>query len=375
MTKKKHILVLSSWYPSRTAPFVGNFVKRQALLFAKEYNITVLFTKADASLQSIEIIETTAENFTEIIIYHPAGKSIFQKISTQKKAFKEGLKRIQNVDLIQGHVMLPKGWQFITAKNYFQCPLLVTEHGSYFRPEAKKNRTFIEKMILRKVKKQIDLLTCVSDFFRKDLQVDFPNFDIQLLPNAVNTSFFIPKTKEKNSQKEFLHISTLDEKLKNPKGIFDACSLLINTGNTNFQLTVVCDENYDQWINYTEKLGISSYVTFYGAKTSEELLSLYQNSDAFILFSNYETFSIVLVESWACGVPTLTTPVGIGYDLPDELGIQVERNSSRSLADAMLTIIQEQKTFSPQKLHEAATVYSEAKIISIFDAFVSKLTH
>ena len=45
-------------------------------------------------------------------------------------------------------------------------------------------------------------------------------------------------------------------------------------------------------------------------KSSLEVASLMQNSDFFLLFSNYENQPCVLLESFCTGTPVVTTPVG-----------------------------------------------------------------
>jgi len=368
--KQRHILILSSWYPTKDELFVGNFVKRQAELLATNFEVTVLHTKADRHCSEIIISETKKGNLRELIIYHPKGKNILQKYLLQKKAFAKGLKLIQNITLINGHVLLPKAIQFIQAKNYFNCPLHVIEHASYYRKEMRENRSFLDKYLLRISKKYIDKLFVVSSFLKKDLQLDFPNKKIELLPNHIDINVFKPTTSNQNDKTQFLHISTLDEKVKNPKGILDACILLIKKGITKFQLTIICDESTKKWENYSIENQLTEHITFLGPFDWFELAPYYQKSDAFILFSSYETFSIVLAEAWACGIPTLTTPVGIGDNLSPDLGIQIELNSSESLKKAMIKIIEKNKTFDAQLISKYAEKYSGENVLSIYKKLI-----
>ena len=368
-TKKHHILILSSWYPTRLNKYVGNFVQRQAELIATKYDVTVLFTKADASVQTIEIVQNKVNQVHEIVIYHPKGNSLFQRYFIQKKAFKTGLKLIKNVDLIHAHVILPKGLQFISAKKWFSCPLLVTEHGSYFRPAVTKNRRFLDKIILKRLQKQIDKLTCVSEFLKKDVQAEFAKHAIEILPNHIDFASFIPAQKQVSERTEFLHISTLDEKLKNPKGIIDACSLLLKEGKKDFHLTIISDESYEKWKKYAIENRLSEHISFTGPLEWKELIPYYQKADAFLLFSNYETFSIVIAEAWACGIPVISTPVGIAHQLPSSLGIQVEINNTESLKNAMLSMMQKDVSFEASYIRSQAEQYAEKHVLSIFDKF------
>ena len=371
--EKKHILILSSWYPTLNEPFLGNFVKRQAELLSTKFQVTVLITKADSAFKKREISDKKNGFLREIIVYYPKARTILQKILRENKAFKKGLELVTEVDLIHGHVLLPKGFQFISAKKYFNCPLLVTEHGSYFRPEVKEKRTFLEKLILRNSSNKIDQLTCVSEFLKRDLQEEFPSTDIQILPNHVAIQSFKPEIKLKSKKKEFLHISTLDEQVKNPKGIIDACLTLLQDGEINFHLTVISDEPFQKWENYAKDHQLGEYITFLGPLAWTDLVQYYQRSDAFILFSSYETFSIVLAESWACGVPTITTSVGIGDNISPSLGIQIEKNNTHELAAAMQKVIQEEISFDPHVISAYAQQYSEQNILLTFEKLLFNL--
>ena len=100
------------------------------------------------------------------------------------------------------------------------------------------------------------------------------------------------------------------------------------------------------------------------------MVPYYQKSDAFILFSSYETFSIVLAEAWACGIPTLTTPVGIGVNLSQDLGIQIEINSPESLANGMIEIIKNKIKFNPLLISKYAEQFSGENVLRIFKEIV-----
>ena len=104
-----------------------------------------------------------------------------------------------------------------------------------------------------------------------------------------------------------------------------------------------------------------------------ELVPFYQKSDAFILFSSYETFSIVLAESWACGIPTITTSVGIGNQLPSSLGFQVDINNPKSLANAMLEIMNETAIFDSSFIRSHAEQFSGENVLSTYDTLLLDL--
>ena len=91
-----------------------------------------------------------------------------------------------------------------------------------------------------------------------------------------------------------------------------------------------------------------------------------------MLFSNYESFSIVLAEAWSCGLPTLTTPVGIGFNLQAEYGIQVKINDSLSLAMAMEKIIHNH-TFDSKVIRAKSQTYSMQNILGQLSTIYTEL--
>lgn len=357
----KHILILSSWYPTRDKPFLGNFIERQARLLSERFKITVLHTHSIESVSSQEIIEQKEGNFREIIIYYPKSTNLLLKRVNQQKAFKTGLSMIEKVDFVHGHVIIPKGHQFVAAKKHFNCPLFVTEHASYYRDNQPESWHWIAKIIFNRTKKNIDRLFAVSDFLKQDM-VKFFDRDIEVLtPYFIDTNLFIPDATKKTDQVTFLHVSTLDV-VKNAYGIIDACSILKEAGITNFKLKIISDELYYELSEYAMQQNVAELVQFIGPQPWHDLIPYYQKSSAFILNSDYETFSIVLIEAFACGLPVISTPVGIANNLPRELGIQTRVNVPSSVAAAMEEIINE-KSFDNQKIRSYALDFSKEKVL------------
>ncbi|MDP4683354.1 MAG: glycosyltransferase, partial [Crocinitomicaceae bacterium] len=223
------------------------------------------------------------------------------------------------------------------------------------------------------VKKHIDKLIAVSEFQREDIAAYFDVTPIDVVYNPINTELFQPLvSKPANEKKQFLHISTLDKEVKNPIGIIDAVELLVRKGYHDFELTIVSDESYAELQKYAEQKSLSTYIHFAGPFEHEDLLPFYQKSDAFVLFSNYESFSIVLAEAWSCGLPTLTTPVGIGFNLQAEYGIQVKINDSLSLAMAMEKIIHNH-TFDSKVIRAKSQTYSMQNILGQLSTIYTEL--
>ncbi len=368
MHTARHILILSSWYPNRKSPFLGNFVMNHARLVAQSYQVTLLHTVADESCTEIEIVETQQDQLREIVIYHPKGAHFFERRKAIDRAFDTGLEMISNVDLIHAHVLLPKGYLFVKAKKLFNCPLIVTEHSSIFARQRQKSWSLKDHYIARTTRKHIDHLVAVSEFQEKDLSRYFKETPTTVIPNPVDVNLFVPATTTYNEKFRFLHISTLDPMVKNPYGIVDAVALLHEKGYRTFELVIVSDEPVEALRNYVASKELSKHIRFFGPCQPEELPPFYRASDAFVLFSDYESFSIVVAEAWACGIPVISTSVGIAANLTSNLGIQVEARNPLSLAIGMERIFHG-ATFDRKSIREHALQFSNESVLDVLKKF------
>lgn len=367
-----HVVIASSWYPNKYQQFVGNFVQRQATLLATKHQVTVIHTVSHPDQSGFEVDKKVTGNLTEIIVYHPRGKSALKKYSLQKESLKLALKGVPDADVLISHVALPKGFQFIQLKKELKCPWIHIEHGSYFRQDAWKKLSFYQKTIVRRTVKRIDHLYAVSENLKQDILAHFPQKEIGILPNHIDTDLFKFAPRKQEEITRFLHISTLEEVTKNPKGLIDACKILLDKGLFNFHVAIISDEATKKWEDYAIQLDLDNQVSFDGPFEWEDLPRWYQQSDAFILNSNYETFSIVVAESWATGTPVLSTPVGIASKLPKDLGVQTKADNPESLAAAMEAIINQEVTFDSEKIRSTSLKYSSDSVLEQLESIITK---
>ena len=113
---KRHILIMSSWFPTRVDPYAGNFVERFAHLLSDKYEVTVLHTIGDKHGRSGEVDDQDSGNLRIIRIYHPISKNRFFHWWLQRKALRKGLSMLDHIDLIFAHIFLPRAIQFTTVQ-------------------------------------------------------------------------------------------------------------------------------------------------------------------------------------------------------------------------------------------------------------------
>lgn len=368
MISKKHILFLSSWYPSPQKPFLGNFIKAQAEILSQKYKITVLHTIDTENIDDLKVEVKETDNLKEVLVFFPQGSNFISRKRNRVKAFQHGLNSIQQPDIILAHVILPNIYLFSIAKNHFKCPLVVTEHSSVYNKDLKQF-SLKDKFLLRFAKSKIDKLIAVSEFLKSDLALKFPTLHIDVVHNPVDLTLFKINQKKASRFSYFLHISTLDKKTKNVEGILEAVSFLVQKGYEQVRLKIVSDELSNEWFEKVASLGLNRYVELIGPKQAAELIAYYQEASAFVLFSEYETFSLVLAESWSCGTPTISTSVGIANQLNPKLGIQVKKGDALHLAMAMEKIING-ATFDNQFIHDYAQQFSIENYLSKMEEIV-----
>ncbi|MBR6520581.1 MAG: glycosyltransferase, partial [Paludibacteraceae bacterium] len=101
------------------------------------------------------------------------------------------------------------------------------------------------------------------------------------------------------------------------------------------------------------------FVQFVGEQTPQQVKEWMDASDCFVLFSNYETAAVVLEEAAACGLPIISTPVGIAEELIDDTtGAIVPVKDIKSLVEAMSAMIDNVGKYDSKKIREKAEKYS-----------------
>jgi hypothetical protein len=91
---------MSSWYPSRIDPHVGNFVQRFAELLVNDYNVSVIHTLADKNCSTIEVSDQLIAGVRTVIVYFPENKWKIGRWLQRRKALARGFRYVEDVDLI-----------------------------------------------------------------------------------------------------------------------------------------------------------------------------------------------------------------------------------------------------------------------------------
>ncbi|MEP7291551.1 MAG: glycosyltransferase [Chloroflexota bacterium] len=108
-------------------------------------------------------------------------------------------------------------------------------------------------------------------------------------------------------------------------------------------------------------LGISEQVNFMGAVAHPDLPGYYQRAAVKVLSSRHETIAMAILEAAACGLPTVSTAVGIVPDYP-ALGVTVPVGDATALARAIQALIDDPQRRESLSKSARASAESELSI-------------
>ena len=293
-----------SWFPDAAKPLNGNFILRQIEAVGRCTDSIILHHTSDDYTPDIP------ENIHfQPIHYHNKIDLLTAYISE----FKKVIEKYGKPDLIHLHIALPLGPIAAHLARKYHIPLIISEHWSVYQPMNRHQLNIFQRKALQYTYSTASHITAVSQNLLNNICATVPaavKKPPTVVGNVVDTNLFSLKDSGLyNGKKQILHVSTLDNDAKNIMGILRAIDALSKHRN-DFELNIVHDFRNILAETYVRERGLDSTVHFLGRKTSAEIAALLHDSDAFLLFSNYENQPCVLLESFCTGTPVVTTPVG-----------------------------------------------------------------
>ena len=203
-----------------------------------------------------------------------------------------------------------------------------------------------------------------SSYLQEAMQSHGLEGNYKTVPDVVNIHVFKPTEKATDSTTRLLHISSLNDREKNVSGIIRAFGKALQK-NPALELNIVGEGiDKEKYKSLVRALKLEAKVNFKGRIVGEELVKEINKNDALIMFSNYETFCLVLIEAFACAKPVITSSAGaIKTYMKPELGIMVEKQNENQLKAAILDFAANNKKYNLNLIRKFAVEnYSYEKI-------------
>lgn len=378
------VLIVPSWYPNEFNRINGSFFKEQAEAIAKSGVEVIVLAISTVGIKEIfkhpiksklfRLEESTVNNVKTFSInvcsfglerinkYDLLYEALFKKYYNIIKG------KIGKIDVIHAHSFKYAGYS--CCRYVDDVPIIITEHISAIINDELSNKD------LEKLKYSLNYANeyiCVSNHLKQNLiKITSINKDIMVIPNIVS-DMFCYNGATNNSKNKFIFSSASNlVQGKKVDMLIRAFSKAFE-GNNEVILKIAGDgverSKLQELIN---ELNLNNKVVLLGQLDRNELLKLYENSDAFIMVSAYETFGLVYVESLMCGLPTIGTKNGGAEDILNCYGGYLCKvDDIDDIASKMIYIYENYGSIDRKKIYDEANGrFSQETIVNrIIDTY------
>ncbi len=362
---QRHLLILASWYPSKSNPYNGDFVQRIALASKQFAQVTVLHFAYTNDKKYPSKLEINKHNGIEEWIYYQKKypfKAINQLLFIWKAL--DLLKKIEKqrgkVNSCNVQVIWRMGLVGLVYKRLYRIPYSITEHWTgYMREDFQlqsKYMLWLSQYCAINATKVIAVSLPLAKSLQKVLKLKKP---VQILSNIVNSTSinYAPI----GTKITFIHVSNFRDIQKNVSGIVNAFAKAY-TQNNQLHLKLIGTENKKllEELTFTYKLPEEAY-TFMGTLNHEQTLKEIGQSHALISFSNFETFALTCAEAISVGTPVIYTACGGPESyLSESMGIVTPKNDAEALANNILYMATNLDLFNRNQIKsEAQKLFNE----------------
>lgn len=368
-----NILFISSWFPNKLESTNGNFVQRHAESVARLHEVEVLHTIGDSSQkEKLVFDDQTINGIRTLVIYYRNSSNPVLNFVRRMKAYKKGFGMMRKPDLVHANILQKSMLFAVFLKKKYRIPFVISEHWSGFLPVNRLKLSFGEKFLAKTIAKNAAFVLPVSHILMNSLKELSIGNRFEVVGNIINTQIFYPEKKEKSTFR-FFHLSNLIP-LKNPDSIINA-ALRLRKDSDNFELQIGGDGDYERLADLVKEKKAEGFIKVFGEISHQEAAQKMKESDCFVLSSDYESFSCVLLESLSSGVPVIATKVGAIPEIIKENHGIIINQSEDDLYEAMLAVLNgNYKADSSEELHRYVEEnFSAKKIAGLFDHIYQKV--
>jgi len=344
-----NILVIPSWYISKNISNNGSFFREQALALQRTGNNITILNGTFASRR--DYLDTN--NF-RLSIIEDEGMKVYSYVTPSfgivrcKKLFNYVFyRRIEKmykkvifdgirIDIIHAHSFISAGYSACKLGKKYNIPVVITEHASSV---LNKDLNSYENRCLTDCVNKSSAFICVSDALKMSVnELTKTEKSIKVIPNMVSDIFSYKKS---NKEEEDFIFFTLGNLVNGKR--FD---LTINAFTKAFREEKNVKLHIggsgllrNSLLNHIQNNKMNQQIKLLGVLSREEVVRRMQESDIFVLASDYETFGVVFIEALACGKPIIGTRNG-GADriITQSNGLIVDINDVEQLKNAMLKL-------------------------------------
>jgi len=370
-----HILVLPSWYSTKSNDLSGSFFREQALaLSGLGHKVGIIYPyvrgldklfdgSRGVSLENDFGVATYRYNAVSWIPYTPVAREFFLR-KAGITLFKKYINKYGKPDIIHAHSLLHAGVVAEKIYNKFNIPYIVTEHRSVYKTLGV--RPGLKKTLIKSAKHSFANFA-VSEAYRDFLNSYFDNaVSWKYLPNMISPIFEIEQNlRSKNNQDfVFAHVSNLTQN-KQTQNVIKAFAEEFDE-NENVKVFIGGEgAELKNLKRIAKSLNVQNRVTFLGKLKRSDVVALFSRVHASMVTSEFETFSMVTVEALASGIPVISSRCGGPESIiQTQDGIFYDTNDLEQLKYAMRFMYQNYNMFDAKKIRRSAVRRFGSKVIT-----------
>lgn len=370
----KKILIIPSWYPLTIKAGGGIFTMYESAVLQEKYDVKVLFAHSPylehrslygryKKRERLKQEEAYGEPFQDLV---PTKRIVFGSWwMGQERQLKDGLKKIR-LELIN---LINNGWKpdliyarcaetagiFASAlSEEFDIPWMLSEHqvlglGNFmpFRQE-----------LMRKALRSADTLEVMTTHQLRCIAINNIYRPMEIIGHLIDEQKFLYS--EPNIEKKPFQITSVmwDGAVKDPETFFRAIYEVVNRGYTDIKVVVIGKrlgsmDDISGFEKLIDKYQIQDYTQLIPKVLSNEMPKFYAETNVLVSTSIAETFGMTLREAMAVGRPVISTANGgIDDDIFDFNGLKVAIGDYKAVADAIISMINGQKSYDARGIRE-----------------------
>jgi glycosyltransferase involved in cell wall biosynthesis len=367
------VLVLSDWYPEGPWDPSGSFVRNQALAVSRGHDVAIvhlaaprrgagrprLDDEADGPLRTLRLrrgpgLPLTVGNLT--------GAAL-----AVRRLRRDGFRP----DVLHAHEV-GAGLAGVGVGRALRVPVVISEHFSGF---ALGEVQGVAARMARLAFAGADVVCPVSASLRARLEADGWPGRFRVVPNVVDTERFAPSGTPPDGRARIVVVASLVP-VKGVEDLVEAAGLLVQR-RADFQIDLVGDGRLRERLERRiAELGLGGRILLHGTLPADAVAALMRPAAFAIVPSAWETFSVVLGEAMACGLPVVATAVGgMTERVHDGNGVLVPARDPARLAEAMAQMLDRHSSYDRAAIAaEVRERYSPAAIAAQWDTVYEDVT-
>jgi len=370
-----NVLVIPSWYPSKSHFLPGIFIKEQlealagiaedcrvyvSLPPAYEGQVTPLrpfsvFRALSWYAQSEKNV--TMEELNRVYeVAHPSmsWSSRFGGMrwltGYHRRNLEFVLRQAGKVDVLHAHVSFPCGYVASVLSEKYRIPYVLTEHMGPFpfphymsggKPRKEISQAF--NHAAEAIAVSPSLAARITSFgYRRPV----------VIPNVIDERRFAIRKERPAGRFVFFTLAGISYE----KGI-DTLLAAIAAWDPPAEAVAFHIGGGGKKLSFYKtmagKLGIADRISWLGPIPRQEAPRRFQEADVFVLPSRHESFGVVYAEAIASGLPVIATRCGGPEYIVNEMnGKLVDTGDAQGLANAMREVYGDHQSFSPDRIRE-----------------------